>query len=147
MRVLHLYFHNHCSAAPVSQVIFIHQRSSVPSSLINDLSSLNLKVRRLKSFKSHPSYTPVGPSLSNNAQGRIISAPALAGFPAPPLAEKSLADSMSPGVTKFTSIPSSFNSFANEIVYELRAALPNCSYRQKIRYSYQGSRMDRAPIS
>lgn len=70
-------------------------------------------------FKAHSRSIPVGPSFSNNAQGSNTSAPALVVFPAPP----DMPLDVSPGVTKFTLIPSPLSSCANEIVYELRAAL------------------------
>ena len=63
----------------------------------------------------------VGPSSSNNAQGKSTSAPALAVLP-PRLKLFSFV-LVNPGATAFTLIPSPLNSCANEMVYELTADL------------------------
>lgn len=112
MKVLHLY--NQCSG---SQVIVVHQGASVLSSLMKRPVEFGRQLPEMITI--HSRCIPVGPSSSNNAQGSNTSAPALVGFPAPP--DKLL--DVSPGVTKFTLIPSPLNSCASEMVYELRAAL------------------------
>jgi hypothetical protein len=80
---------------------------------------VELKCQPPKISTAHSRHVQVGPSFSNNAQGSSSSAPALGAFPT---CVDNLVD-VNPGVTAFTLIPSPFNSCANAMVYELRAAL------------------------